>query len=136
MDKSLQIQAVMTPFPHSVGLNQSVKVARQLMREHSIRHLPVQNGGQLVGVISDRDVNFAIAFEHVDPETMLVSEAYTAEPYIIELTTPVYQVARRMADDHLGCALVTQRERLVGIFTAVDACRTLADLLLSDDDRK
>ena len=133
MDKKIQIQAVMTPFPHSVGLKQSIKVARQLMREHGIRHLPVQDGGQLVGVITDRDVNFAIAFDHVDPEAMLVCEAFTSEPYIVDLVTPVYQVVRRMADDHLGCALVTQKGKLIGIFTAVDACRTLAEFLLSDD---
>ncbi len=130
MIHSLQIQAVMHPFPHTVGLNQTLKIAREMMREHDIRHLPVQSAGNLVGVLSERDIDFALRVDKKDPEQMHVGEACTPEPYTVAATASVSEVARRMAHDHIGCALVVDaKEKLIGIFTTVDACRTLAEVL-------
>ncbi len=129
MLEKLEIQAVMTPFPHTVGFDQPLNVAREMMLNYNIRHLPVQKGGQLVGIISERDVHFALSVEKKRAEAVLVEEVYVPEPYVVPLNTPLYKVARHMANEHIGCALVTQKEKLVGIFTTVDACRTLADVL-------
>jgi len=38
-------------------------------------------------------------------------------------------VARTMADNHIGSAIVTKDDKLVGIFTVTDACRALARVL-------
>lgn len=129
MKAKLEIQAVMTPFPHSVGINQPLDIAKKLMLDHGVRHLPVQDGGQLVGVVSDRDINFALAVDKKTASQETVAEVCTLEPYVVEPTAAVDQVARRMANDHIGCAIVTQGSKLVGIFTTVDACRTLAEAL-------
>ena len=129
MNKELKIEAVMHPFPHTVGADQSLQIARDLMSEHEVRHLPVQKAGKLIGVISDRDINFALAVDKTEAEDEHVEDAFTEEPYVVEPTEPVYRVARRMAADHIGCALVAKGESVVGIFTTVDACRTLADQL-------
>ena len=131
MNKNPEIQGVMTPFPHSVGIDQTVQVAKDLMSKHNIRHLPVQEGGRLVGIVSDRDINFALGFELKRDFELTVEDVYTPEPYVVELTMPLDKVATRMAADHIGCALITQNEKLVGIFTTVDACRHLGELLRS-----
>ena len=123
------VQSVMTVCPHSIGLDQSLKVAKDLMRTHSIRHLPVQDGGELVGIVTDRDINFALAMDQKEPDDLTIDEVYTSEPFIVEPTASLDAVVKRMADDHLGCALVTDNGKLVGIFTTVDACRTLGNLL-------
>jgi CBS domain-containing protein len=34
-----------------------------------------------------------------------------------------------MAEDHIGSAIVTKNDKLVGIFTVTDACRALAEVL-------
>lgn len=34
-----------------------------------------------------------------------------------------------MAQEHIGCTLVTEKGKLVGVFTTVDACRVLAEVL-------
>ena len=44
MDSSTPIQAVMTTFPHSIGVDQTLQVAKEMLREHGVRHLPVQRG--------------------------------------------------------------------------------------------
>ena len=57
------IQKVMTPMPHTIGSDISLKKAMEMMREFRIRHLPVQKGGQLVGILSDRDIKLASSFK-------------------------------------------------------------------------
>jgi len=51
------------------------------------------------------------------------------DPYIVPASTPVAVVAATMATRHIGSAVVTKKGALVGIFTATDACRVLAQLL-------
>lgn len=129
MKKPLTIKSVMHAFPHTIGPQMTLKVALETFREHNIRHLPVKEANKLVGILTERDVDFALRVEKREPEQMTVREAYTAEPFITDLDTPVAEVAARMAHDHLGCALVVDGGRLVGIFTTVDACRALAEQL-------
>jgi CBS domain-containing protein len=54
------IGSVMTPFPYVVQVDDSLLVARTLMVEHSIRHLPVKDGDTLAGVLTDRDLKRAL----------------------------------------------------------------------------
>ena len=119
----------MTPFPHSVGLDQKLSLARTMMRDHAIRHLPVQHGGKLVGILTERDVQFALAWEGERGSELPIHDVYVPEPYTVSPTTPLKEAATRMATDKLGCALVVEHDRLVGIFTSVDACRVLAGVL-------
>lgn len=125
----LRIESVMKPFPHSIGVEQSLKTAKTMLEEHNIRHLPVQQGGKLVGILSDRDIHHVVAVDKKSPDQIKVADAFTPEPYVVSPATNVDEVARRMAADHIGCALILEKEKLVGIFTTVDACRTLAEVL-------
>lgn len=116
---------VMTPIPFTVAPDDTLLMAHRMMSDHDIRHLPVVSAGRLVGVLSERDV--VTWSGHGRP--MHVADAMTPEPYVVSVTTPLHEVARHMARRKLGCAVVVQDERVVGVFTTVDALRVLADLL-------
>ncbi len=115
----------MTPFPHSVKLDARIEDACALMSTHSIRHIPVSDGLRVVGVITDRDVKAA---ERLVPnlQTYPVSVAYVDAPYVVDIRTRMDEVLEEMVDRHIGSAIVTRRDKLVGIFTYVDACRVFA----------
>jgi acetoin utilization protein AcuB len=49
--------------------------------------------------------------------------------YAVSPNTPLDEVATTKAEQKYGSALVVQNEHIVGIFTTVDACRALAELL-------
>jgi acetoin utilization protein AcuB len=117
----------MTPGPHSIGRDQSLAAAHRLMREHRIRHLPVLDGGKLVGVISDRDLHLAETLKDVDAERVPVEDAMTPSPYWVGPATPLAVVAREMAEQKIGSAVVIDGKRIAGVFTVTDALRALAD---------
>jgi CBS domain-containing protein len=50
------VQKYMTTAPHSIGTDQPLARAHEMMRSLDIRHLPVLSGGQLVGMLTDRDL--------------------------------------------------------------------------------
>jgi acetoin utilization protein AcuB len=123
------IREFMTAHPHSVGLEQSLSKAHQLMREHAIRHLPVLDGGRVVGLLSQRDLHLIETLTDVDPEEVTVEEAMSTEPYCVSPSKPLGEVAMEMAERKLGAAIVTDHGRVVGLYTTVDALRALADAL-------
>jgi acetoin utilization protein AcuB len=123
------VQKFMTTQPHSIGKEQTMSAAHRMMREHGFRHLPVLAGGRLVGLLSDRDLNLIETLRDVDPDKVRVEDAMTNEPYAVSPETPLDEVVATMAEHKYGCAVVLQNKNLVGIFTTVDACRALAEML-------
>jgi acetoin utilization protein AcuB len=123
------IQKYMTTQPHTIGSDQSIAKAASLMSEFGIRHLPVLCGGRLLGVLSDRDVKLIESFRDVDAAKTNVEEAMTEQPYTVDPDTALDEVVRTMAEKKYGSAVVMQNHKVVGIFTTVDACRALAELL-------
>lgn len=117
----------MTPSPHSIGYDQSLTHAHDIMREHHIRHLPVLHGGRLVGLLSDRDLAFIENLKDVNAKQVRVDEAMTAIPYSVKKTARLGDVAREMAEHRYGSAVVMENDHVVGVFTTVDALRALAD---------
>jgi acetoin utilization protein AcuB len=124
-----KIQAHMTTSPHSIGRDQPLARAHAFMREHQIRHLPVLDAGELVGILSDRDLHLIETLRDVDPSSVTVEEAMSNEVYAVRPDAPLDEVAAAMAEHKYGCAVVIQNHHVVGIYTTVDACRSLAELL-------
>ena len=123
------IRMHMTAAFHGIGADQPLPLARQLMKKHEIRHLPVLHGGVLVGMLSERDLALIESLRDIDPKTLSVEEAMSSEVYSVSPNTPLDEVVTTMAERKLGSAVVMERGQVVGIFTTVDACRTLASLL-------
>lgn len=119
----------MTTSPYSIGPEQSLVHAQHLMREHRIRHLPVLHGGQLAGMLTERDIALIEVLKDVDPKKVTVEDAMTTEVYAVTPEAPLDEVAREMASKKYGSAVVLQNGHVVGIFTTVDACTALNELL-------
>jgi acetoin utilization protein AcuB len=124
-----QIQKHMTTSPHSIGSDQTIAKATVMMEEYHIRHLPVLRGGQLIGILTDRDVKLIGTFRDVDPGKLKVEEAMTESPYSVSPEAPLDEVVETMAAHKYGSAVVMQNNKVVGIFTTVDACEALCELL-------
>ena len=129
--KEPRLKNVMTAFPHAIDLKAALGEARAVMLELKVRHLPVTEGHELKGLISDRDIKLVLGPElgSPDPKELTVEDAYTDNPLLVDLEHPLREVLHAMAERHLGAAVVTAHGRLAGIFTVSDACRAFAEHL-------
>lgn len=125
------VKLFMTPFPYSVDISAPVTHARQFMRERKIRHLPVTQNKELVGVLTDRDIKLYLGpdFDYPREEDVTVKDIYMDDPYIVDLNERLDIVLSNMAERHIGSVLVTRNGKLAGVFTSTDACKGFADYL-------
>lgn len=126
-----QILAYMTPFPFSIDVEAPLAEAHAFMRDRQIRHLPVTERGKLAGILTDRDIKLALGPDLGSPpeRELTVRDVFQPDSFVVDAATPLEEVAAAMAGRHVGSALVTRGDTVVGIFTATDACRALARVL-------
>lgn len=115
--------------PITIERTASLAEAHRVMRQHQIRHLPVLEQGNLVGVVTQRDLHLLESVAEADVENSQVDEAMTEHPFIVTGDTALDEVLDIMADHKYGSVIVMGREGVEGIFTATDACRVFADML-------
>jgi acetoin utilization protein AcuB len=132
MSQKERIESYMTLCPHAIGIEQSAKLAREMMRKYQIRHLPVQSGGKLVGIVSDRDIKFASGWVKSEEAELDIEDVYTPEPYTVAPETPLSDVLTVLVREQISCALVAVEGKVKGVFTTTDACRILAERLSKD----
>ena len=130
MPKTVPISAFMTKSPHTVGRNQTLAHAHEVMRKHNILHLPVLEGGKLVGLVTERDLRLIETLKDVDPSEVTVEEAMSQEVYSVTPEALLADVAKEMAEHKYGSAVVMEgASKVVGIFTTVDAMSALSSVL-------
>ena len=123
----LTVGDVMTKAPRSIEPHQDVKLALTWMSELGVRHLPVRNGGKLVGILSERDLNLVLdatkkSGAHVTVEEVMISEVFT-----VPSDRSLGAVAKDMVQRRIGSVLVVGKDQsLAGIFTDTDALKVLA----------
>jgi acetoin utilization protein AcuB len=108
--------------------------ALALCRERRIRHLPVVEGGRLVGLISDRDLRSATpalgdpdraaALETITVGDEMAREVVTAHP-----DDPIERAAMAMYEKRIGCLPVADGDELVGILTSSDVMKAFVRLV-------
>lgn len=115
-----------TRTPITASSDDTVAFTRGLMVENGIRHIPIMQGGQVVGVASERDLVLLDA-AGTDADDLPIGDAMTGDPFIVEKDADLGFVAREMAARRIGSAVVCDSDRVLGLFTATDALRALAD---------
>ena len=128
LDRIPGIKTVMTPFPYSLDVAESPSAAEAIMREHGVRHVPLEEAGRIVGLVSDEDLQRAPRAPSPGGE-LRVGDLRVSEPYVVDLETRLDIVLLEMVRRQAAAALITRAGKLVGIFTTTDACQELADAL-------
>lgn len=107
----------------------TLREAYRIMRERDIRHLPVLEGEDLVGVVTDRDLRLAtssLAPSSFSPDTSV--SAVMSSPLTADAFDPVEDAARTMRERKIGCLPVLDEGRLIGIVTGLDLLDALMRL--------
>lgn len=123
------VQRFMTCDPHSVDEETLLSEAQNIMKDQDVRHLPVMKGKDVCGILSDRDIKYALGLLNADPKNIHVKDICHRNLYMTTPHTPIDQVTTEMAEHHYGCTVVVDNNNLVGIFTTVDACSALSEIV-------
>jgi CBS domain-containing protein len=98
------------------------------MRDHRVRHLPVLEHGELIGIVSQRDLYFLETLRGVELENDVVEDAMTTDTYAVAPDAAIGTVTQHMARHRYGCAVILERGKVAGVFTATDALRLVSAL--------
>jgi len=125
------VGSVMTSFPYFVQANDTAATIEQMMDEHKIRHLPVQEDGKIVGIVSERDLHHHVKREtpHAEKDTIQARHIMVPDPYIVPFRAPLDDVVLEMARRRIGSVIVQRQGKLAGILSAIDVCRILGEYL-------
>ncbi|GAB4366361.1 MAG: acetoin utilization AcuB family protein [Deltaproteobacteria bacterium] len=135
----MQVGRRMTKHPKTVSPGDSLARAAQMMREHRFHHLPVVEGGKLVGILSDTDLrNAALAAGKTPAPGELpvsdrkVGEAMQTEVWSLTPEDSVEDALLILRRKRFGCLPVVSGEKLVGILTKTDLIDAFVDVLEID----
>lgn len=134
----LLVQDLMSEPVVTLRAGSSVADLLNLLAEKEIRHVPVVDAdGELVGVVSDRDVlRGALGDSQVDlpgdlreqlRSSRTVDTIMTKDVVSVDPGQPLAEAAALMGENKIGCVPVTEGGRLVGILTETDVARWVAE---------
>lgn len=131
----LTVADAMTEPAVSVSPTDSLLEAARLMVDHQVRHLPVVEDDEVVGMLSDRDirtvagdpVRYMESREAEGARMLSVRDAMAPTALTIHPNRPLRDLANELADEKVGALpVVDMNGKLLGIVSYVDALRALA----------
>ena len=136
----MKVVDVMTKNPLTVTPSETIGAADALMNENKIRQLPVVQGNELLGIVTDRDVRSFLSGSLLSsPEERekawktRVQEIMTAEPISLFPDDDLIEAVELLIEEKIGgIPVVDEAEGLVGIVTYVDLLRCFFNRLQED----
>ena len=134
----MKVSKYMTQKLIAVLPDTSVKEAFMTMRARRVRHLPVVDGDELVGIISDRDLRRPKWAENLDDWTayyqidddIAVKDIMTANPEVVHTYDDILKAVHLFREQRYGALPVQDKTgKLVGILSAQDLLLALEEVL-------
>lgn len=128
------VREVMTTDLLTLNLNDTLRLADDIMNLAKVRHFPVLDRDQLVGVLNQTDLLHAsmrslISHPGDTPRQALGTVAVrdiVKPATTIRCDAPIEEAAFLMVEKKLDCLLVLEGEKLVGVATPTDLLREMA----------
>ena len=135
----MRVSKWMSPRVFTLQPSDSISAAIHLMKEKKIRRIPIVNeGGKLVGIVSDRDLKdvspsrattLDIWELHAVLDKLKISDIMTKKPFTVAPDTPIERAAQIMLEKKVeGLPVLDAKGTLVGILTEGDVFRALVDV--------
>ena len=133
MKGDTSVRDLMTTDVATLGRNENLLIADDVMRLGRIRHMPVvEEDGTVVGIVSQRDLfrgalarslGYGERAQQKLMDQLRVKDVMTNDPVTIEPDAPISRAAATMLEKKLGCLLVVEKGQLVGILAESDFVR-------------
>jgi CBS domain-containing protein len=137
----MRVGDVMSKHPVHISSDATVFAALNLLKDMDFRHLPVVDGGQLCGILSDKDLKSLSAHDletayYADSEKDLnaklldrVASLMNPNVFFVNPESSIVEAIDVMTDQKVGAVPVVDLDNsLVGIVSYVDILREAAKL--------
>ena len=116
-----KVREVMTDRPRCVTLETPISEVAQLMESEDIGSLPILEGDQLAGMITDRDIVIRAVAKGKDPRGMPVREVASRELVTVYADDDLANALKKMASEQVRrLPVVDEDNRLVGVLAQAD----------------
>jgi len=122
------LKDLMTKSVVTVDVTESVFNAAQIMRKETVAALVVLEDGKPVGILTERDLVRRVLADNLNPVQTKVSEIMSKPLLSANPDASIGEAARIMVDNKIRRLPIVERDRLVGILTAVDLARYLSKI--------
>lgn len=137
----MALDSIMTTDVVTIGVDDNLELAREIMRDQRIRHLPVVDGSNsLVGLITTTNVLAATdSFLRDDesklhPEEIGVKDVMVSDVITVDETAGIRQAAVFLEKHRIGCLPVVTDGELRGIVTDTDFVGVAINVLEQMED--
>ncbi|HLW58024.1 MAG TPA: CBS domain-containing protein [Bacteriovoracaceae bacterium] len=128
----IKVEEFTSPYVISISSKDQLDRALQLMQENGIRHLPVIDDGNVMGMISERDVLTHMG--KVWDKVLHVEDIMNSDILSVNVNDNLGDVAFQLSSQKKGSALVLDEDGSVyGIFTTTDALNALVEIFLQQN---
>lgn len=136
----MKVREIMTPAVQCVRPEDNLIEAASVMRELDVGVVPVCEGREIVGMLTDRDITVRAVADGLDPSATQVREVMSREVVFVYEDDNVDAVVRLMQHHQVRRApVMTSEKRLAGIVSladlAVDANTNLSAAALREVSR-
>jgi acetoin utilization protein AcuB len=126
-EKVMQVKKLMAKKLVTIPPGTSILKAMEVMRKHSIRHLPVVDEEKFIGFLTEGDLRQASLLSMVDK--ISIEDVMIKNPVSISPEASVEDAARLIFKHKIGGLPVIQHHRLVGILTIVDILKAFVEMM-------
>jgi CBS domain-containing protein len=129
------VSKIMATDVFALDRNASLGIAKEIMDQRRLRHFPVVEHGNVVGVVSQRDLFRAslapmLGYEERTKKAFLdnlsIKGIMSDPPITVTADTGISEAARLMVEKKVGCLPVVDGKRLIGLVTETDFLKVLA----------
>jgi CBS domain-containing protein len=115
------VRDVMTCVIEKISPEATLEQAGKLMKTHNVGILPVVEGDDVVGVLTDRDIVLRAVSERMRPEMTRVREIMTPKAIFCYQDEDIVEASRLMENNLIHRLIVLDsNEKLVGIVSLSD----------------
>jgi acetoin utilization protein AcuB len=123
----MKVESWMVKDVITIGCDAGIRDALMVMKKHSVRHLPVVDNTDFIGLVTLGDLKQSILASMI--EQLKVSDVMIREPYTITRDTSLEMAARIIYEKRIGCLPVVEENKIVGILTVNDILKAFIDIM-------
>src|SRR5438067_7467468 len=115
------VRHAMTESPQTAKPDMNAADAAGLMRQLDVGMIPVARNGELIGLVTDRDLVLRVIAERKDPDDVMLEAIVTKQPVTVTPDTKLADALDTMREHKVRRLPVMKGQELVGIISLGDA---------------